>query len=62
MPLRRGTSKAVMSSNIETLMNEGYSQQQAVAIAYAEVRRSARPKTKRLASHRRKPKRKTKKK
>lgn len=34
MPLREGTSNAVVSENIAKLMREGYPQKQAVAIAY----------------------------
>lgn len=47
MPLKKGTSKAIMSENIAELMESGYSQRQAVAIAYAEKRRSERTATKR---------------
>jgi hypothetical protein len=35
MPLLKGDSKNVISSNIRTLMNEGREQKQAIAIAYS---------------------------
>ena len=33
MPLRKGRSNAVVSANIRELMNSGYPQRQAIAIA-----------------------------
>lgn len=42
MPLKSGTSQIVISHNIKQLMDDGYPQEQAKAIAYAEARRSAR--------------------
>lgn len=38
MPLARGSSKEVISHNIKKLMDEGYPQKQAVAIALSEAR------------------------
>lgn len=38
-PLRRGCSREVISSNISTLMHEGYPQKQAVAIALSHARK-----------------------
>lgn len=40
-PLRRGWSRAVISENIAELMDNGYPQKQAVAIAYSKARESA---------------------
>ena len=39
MPLRKGKSKAVVSSNIRELRRSGYKQKQAVAIALSQSRR-----------------------
>lgn len=39
MPLKRGTSKKIVSENISELMHAGRPQKQAVAIAYSEVRK-----------------------
>lgn len=40
MPLHKGSSKEVVSSNIKELMESGRPQKQAVAIALSEARRS----------------------
>ena len=41
MPLKRGTSKKAVSSNIRELRHSGYPQRQAVAIALNQKRRSS---------------------
>lgn len=40
MPLKHGTGKKVVSSNIKTEMEHGKPQKQAVAIALSEARKS----------------------
>ena len=40
MPLKKGKSNAVKSSNIKELVHSGYPQKQAVAIAYSKARES----------------------
>ena len=37
MPLKKGTSAATIAANISTLIDEGYSRQQASAIAYEKA-------------------------
>lgn len=45
MPLMKGKSKKAFSHNVETEMNAGKPQKQAVAIAYSEKRESLRKAT-----------------
>lgn len=40
MPLKKGSSKKVMSENISELRRSGYKENQAVAIAYNEAGKS----------------------
>ena len=40
MPLKRGSSRKTISDNIRKLRREGYPQQQAVAIAMEQARRT----------------------
>ena len=42
MPLRKGTSRRVVSSNIKEMMDAGYPQKQAVAASLDNQRRSGR--------------------
>jgi len=40
MPLKKGSGKKAISSNISRLMHEGYPQKQAIAIAMSEAGKS----------------------
>jgi uncharacterized protein YdaT len=42
MPLKKGSSKKAVSSNIRTLRHEGYGQRQAIAIAMSKAGKSRR--------------------
>ena len=46
MPLKKGSSRKTVSSNIRKMMREGYPQKQAVAASLSTARKSSR-KTKR---------------
>lgn len=47
MPLRRGSSKKVISANIGKLIHEGYKSNQAAAIAYSKAGKSKKKRKKR---------------
>lgn len=47
MPLKKGRSQRVISENIRRLIEEGYPQRQAIAIALSQARKSRRAKNKR---------------
>jgi hypothetical protein len=47
MPLKKGSAPKTISSNIQTEMQHGKPQKQAVAIALDTARRTKRPKDKR---------------
>ncbi len=44
MPLLKGSSKEIISSNIKELRNSGYPEKQAIAIAYSQARKSKKKK------------------
>ena len=44
MPLKHGSSKLTISSNIKELVNAGYSTKQAIAIAYNKAGKSRKKK------------------
>lgn len=46
MPLAKGSSKAVVSENIRTMMHEGRKQKQAIAIALSKAGKSKKKKKK----------------
>lgn len=46
MPLKSGKSRQSVSDNIATLMNEGYKQDQSVAISMNKAKRNAKKKAK----------------
>jgi hypothetical protein len=46
MPLKKGTTKAIVSANIKELREAGYPQKQAVAIAMEKARESSKRKKK----------------
>lgn len=49
MPLKEGSDKATISTNIAELINSGYKKDQAVAIAYSNARRHRAKKAARKA-------------
>lgn len=42
MPLKKGYSRKTFSHNVSELMNSGYPQKQALAIAYRSARKAAK--------------------
>jgi len=49
MPLQKGKSDKTVSANIKKLMEEGYKQKQAIAIALSEAGRSSSKHSKKSA-------------
>jgi hypothetical protein len=47
MPLFQGDSDQIIQMNIRKLISEGYSQEQSIAIAYAEAEKYRKARTKR---------------
>jgi hypothetical protein len=47
MPLFQGDTQTIISMNIRKLIGEGYSNEQAAAIAYAEAEKYRKARTKR---------------
>jgi hypothetical protein len=45
MPLRKGSSRSIVSFNIRKLINEGYNQRQAIAIALSNSRKKRKATT-----------------
>jgi hypothetical protein len=50
MPLKKGSSKRIISENIRELIRAGHPQKQAVAIALSEARRCAQKRRKKRSS------------
>jgi hypothetical protein len=52
VPLKKGSSKEIISYNIRELIHSGHSQRQAIAIALSEARRVRTPKKKKKRKER----------